>query len=193
MDKLRGAKYISKLDIHKGFHNILLEKKSREKTAFTVPGRGLFQLKKMPFGLTNAPATFQRMIDSLIGPEMEPRVFVYMDDIIIVTESFEEHLKWLSKVVKKIKDTNLNLNLKKCEFCCSQVKYLGYLVNENGLLVDPDKVSLILEYPTPRNVKELRRFLGMASWYRRFIPNFSSVVAPLNLLLRKETALDLVR
>ena len=79
----------------------------------------------MPFGLTNAPATFQRMVDSLIGPEMEPHVFVCMD-IIIVTDNFEEHLEWLSKVINKIKDAYLNLNLKKCEFCCSQLKYLAY-------------------------------------------------------------------
>ena len=101
LDKLRCAKYISKLDIHKDFLNIPLEMNSREKTAFTVPGRGLFQFKRMPFRLTNAPATFQRLLDTLIGPEMEPHAFAYLDDIIILTETFEEHLEWLAKVLKK--------------------------------------------------------------------------------------------
>ena len=89
---------------------------SREKTAFTVLGRGLFQFKIMPFGLTNAPATFQRLLDTLVEPEMEPHAFEYLDDIIIVTEIFEEHLEWLAKVLKKIKDAKLNLNLKNVNF-----------------------------------------------------------------------------
>ena len=130
-----------------------------------------YDLKGMPFGLTNAPATFQRLVDSLIGPEVEPHVFAYMDDIIVVTETFEDHSKWLSIVLKKIKDSNLSLNPAKCEFCCSQVKYLGFLVNENGLLVDPDKIDPIINYPVPMNIKKLRRILGMTSWYRKFINN----------------------
>ena len=103
LDKLRSTRYISTMDIQKGFLNVALEKNSRDKTAFSVPGRGLFQFKRIPFGLTNAPATFQRLVDSLIGPEMEPHVFAYTDDIIVVTETFEDHLKWLSIVLKKSK------------------------------------------------------------------------------------------
>ena len=116
---------------------------------------------------------------------MEPHAFAYLDDIIIVTETFEEHLYWLSKVVRKIRDANLKINAGKCEFCCSQVRYLGFLVNESGLQVDPEKTAPILEYLTPRSVKELRRFLGIASWYRRFIPNYATLSAPLTLLLKK--------
>ena len=186
LDKLRRARYISTIDLHKGFLQIPLQRESRDKTAFTVPGRGLFQFKRMPFGLTNAPATFQRLLDRLIGPEMEPHAFAYLDDIIIVTETFEEHLYWLSKVIGRIRDANLKINAGKCEFCCSQVRYLGFLVNESGLQVDPEKTAPILEYPTPRSVKELRRFLGMASWYRKFIPNYATLSSPLTLLLKKK-------
>ena len=185
LDKLRSAKYISKIDLLKGFHQIPLENGSREKTAFTVPGRGLFQFKRMPFGLTNAPATFQRLLDKIIGPEMEPHAFAYLDDIIIVTKTFDEHLQWLSKVLNKIKVAGLEINRKKCEFCCSQVHYLGFLVNENGLQTDPDKIDPILKYPVPRNIKDLRRFLGLASWYRRFIPNYATLATPLTKLLKK--------
>ena len=185
LDKLRSAKYISKIDLLKGFHQIPLEKNSRDKTAFTVPGRGLFQFKRMPFGLTNAPATFQRLLDRIIGPEMEPHAFAYLDDI-IVTETFGEHLKWLSKVLQKIKAAGLEINRDKCEFCCPQVHYLGFLVNENGLQTDPDKIDPIIKYPVPSNVKDLRRCLGLASWYRQFLPNYATLASPLTVLLKKK-------
>ena len=188
LDKLRSARYISKIDLFKGFLQIPLDPGSREKTAFTVPGRGLFQFKRMPFGLTNAAATFQRLLDRLIGPKMEPHTFAYLDDIIIVTKSFEEHLEWLARVLGKIKDRGLEINPDKCEFCCQQVHYLGFLVNEEGLQSDPDKIEPVLSYPVPRNVRELRRFFGMASWYRRFIPNFASLASPLTTLLKKKQA-----
>lgn len=155
LHKLRKAKYISKLDVYKGFLNIPLEKNIREKTAFVISGRGLYQFVRMPLGLTNAPATFQRLIDALIGPDMEPYVFAYLDEIIIVTETFSEHLQWLKIVLEKIKKANLNLNIYKCEFCCHQVEYLGYMVNIHGLLVDPDKtepISTILFRKTLKNL-----------------------------------------
>ena len=186
LDKLRSAKYISKIDLYKGFLQIPLELGSRDKTAFTVPGRGIFQFKRMPFGLTNAPATFQRLLDRLIGPEMEPHAFAYLDDIIIVNKTFEEHLEWLQKVRRKIKEARLEMNLDKCEFCCSQVRYLGFLVNESGLQTDPDKIEPILNYPVPRNLKEIRRFLGMAGWCRRFIPKYATAVSPLTCLQKKK-------
>lgn len=140
----------------------------------------------MPFGLTKASAIFQLLFDTLIEPKMEPDVFIYLDDIIIVTDIFEDHRNWLSIVLKKIKDANLNLNAAKCKFCCSPVKYLGYMVDNNGLLVDPDKVSSVLEYPVRENVKELRRFLGMSTWHRKYIHNFARITDPLNLLLKKK-------
>lgn len=139
LSKLRRAKYITKIDLHKGFLQVPLNQSSKEYTAFIVPGRGLFHFKRMPFGLTNSPATFQRMMDGLIGPEMEPFVFTYLDDIIIVTDTFEEHLEWLSKVIKVITNANLRINSEKSEFCTSEVRYLGFLVNEKGLQVDPEK------------------------------------------------------
>lgn len=185
LQKLRSARYITKIDLFKGFLQVSLHPDSREYSAFTVPGRGLFQFKRMAFGLANAPATFQRLTDLLIGPEMEPYCFVYLDDIIIVTETFQEHLIWLKRVLDKIKEAQLLINTEKSEFCTNQVQYLGFLVNEKGLLVDPNKVTPILEYPAPKNVKELQRFLGMSSWYRKFIPEYATLASPLTLLLRK--------
>ncbi|XP_046589428.1 uncharacterized protein LOC124293253 [Neodiprion lecontei] len=158
---------------------------SREVTAFIVPGEGLFHLTRMPYGLTGAPATFQRLLDRLIGPDMDPYALAYLDDIIIATKTFDEHLEWLRRVLRTIRHANLTVNPDKCEFCCSEVKYLGFIVNEYGLQIDPAKIAPVVNYPVPHTVKQLRRFLGMASWYRRFIPNLASITEPLTRLLRK--------
>ncbi|XP_036146753.1 uncharacterized protein LOC118646913 [Monomorium pharaonis] len=170
LDKLRAARYISTIDLSQAYFQIPLEKNSKEYTAFTVPGKGLFQFTRMPYGLTGAPATFQRLLDRLIGPEMEPHAFAYLDDIVIVTRTFKEHLHWLGRVFNRIGEAGLTINPDKSKFCRSQVKYLGFLVQHEGLTVDPEKTVAILEYPPPRNIRQLRRFIGMASWYRRFIP-----------------------
>lgn len=185
LDKLRAARYISTLDLRQAYHQIPLERGSREITAFSVPGKGLYHFVRMPYGLTGAPATFQRLLDRLIGPEMEPYAFAYLDDIVIVTPTFDEHITWLRKVLDRIAVAGLTINPEKCEFCKPQVRYLGFLVQREGLTVDPDKTRPILEYPTPSNLKQLRRLLGMTSWYRRFIPDFATVAEPWTRLLKK--------
>ena len=185
LDKLRTARYITTLDLSKAFHQVPLTPESRPITAFPVPGRGLFQFRRMPFGLCNSPASFQRLIDKLIGPEMEPHVFAYLDDIIVVTETFQDHLKWLKIVFEKLRKADLTINPDKSKFCCSEVKYLGFLVNGKGLMVDPDKTSAIRNFPAPRNIRQVRRFVGMGSWYRRFIPDFSTKISPITKLLKK--------
>ncbi|GAB1865875.1 Reverse ribonuclease integrase [Camponotus japonicus] len=185
LDKLRSASYISTIDLSQAYFQIPLERNSRELTAFTVPGKGLFHFTRMPYGLTGAPATFQRLLDRLIGPEMEPHAFAYLDDIVVVTRTFEEHLSWLKRVLDRIREAGLTINPEKSKFCRSQVKYLGFLIQQEGLKVDPDKTAPIVEYPPPRNIKQLRRFIGMASWYRRFIPQCATLLEPLTRLLRK--------
>ena len=116
---------------------------------------------------------------------MEPYAFAYLDDIMIATETFEEHLRWLDKVLHNLREANLTINRDKCQFCRCQVKYLGFLVDSEGLQVDPDTVSPIMQFPTPVNVSKVRQFLGLVSWYRRFIPDFATIAAPLTLLLRE--------
>lgn len=140
----------------------------------------------MPFGLTNSPATFQRLIDKIITPDMAPHVYAYLDDIIIITETFEDHLKWLKIVIDKLNEAGLTINEEKSFFGRQSVKYLGFVINNNGLQVDPDKIAPIIEYPAPRTLKQVRRFMGLASWYRRFIPNFSDLVAPISSLIKKK-------
>lgn len=183
LDNLRDARFLSSIDLSKSFWQVLIHKDDRCKTAFYIPSRGTFQFKSMAFGLTNAPATQQRLVDLLFyGPEFEHKVFVFVDDVIIVSETFEQHISLLKRVLEKLRNANLTINLQKSQFFRNKLKYLGYIVDINGLQADPEKVESITNYPTPSNRKEVRRFLGTASWYRRFIPNFSALASPLNKL-----------
>ncbi|KAG5886535.1 hypothetical protein JTB14_002032 [Gonioctena quinquepunctata] len=139
----------------------------------------------MPFGLHNAPATWQRLIDSVLGHDLEPHVFVYLDDVVVCTQTFEDHLRVLDEVFHRLREANITVSVEKCQFCKPEMRYLGYVVDRNGLHVDPDKVKAMLELPRPTNISEVRRVVGTFSWYRRFIQDFFSVIAPITGLLRK--------
>ncbi|BFF95728.1 uncharacterized protein DMAD_13070 [Drosophila madeirensis] len=185
LERLRNAKYISTLDLKSGYWQIPMAKASRECTAFTVPGRGLFQWRVMPFGLHSAPATFQRALDSVIGADMEPHAFAYLDDIIIIGTTLEEHVRNLREVLRRLRQANLRLNRKKCLFLQRRLVYLGHVVSKEGIHTDPEKIAAVQKLAAPTSVRELRRCLGLASWYRRFVPNFAAVVQPMSQLLRK--------
>ena len=185
LDTFRSEKFISKIDLKSAYLQIPLEQNSKPTKAFTVPGKGMYQFKRMPFGLTNAPAAFQRLMDKVITPDLQPNVFCNLDDIIIVTQNFDDHLKYLSLVLDKIEKANLTIGLDICESGCSEIKYLGFKVNERGLQIDDDKIQPILELPTPKNIKQLQRLIGMESWYRKFIPYFDEIIESLNRLLKK--------
>lgn len=182
LDNLRDAKFLSSIDLSKAFWQIPIAPEDRDKTAFYVPGRGMFRFKTTAFGLTNAPATQQRLVDKLFGPEFDLKVFAYLDDIVLVSSTFEEHVSLLYRVLEKLKSANLTVNIEKCQFFRHSLKYLGYVVDSQGLRTDPEKVEAIVSYPTPTCRKELKRFLGTATWYRRFVPNFSTLAGPLNRL-----------
>lgn len=187
LDKLRDAKYLSSIDLSSAYWQIPFDsEESSEKTAFTVPRRGLFQFNVMCFGLVGASATMQRVMDKLFGPEFDNKVFCFQDDIIIISSSFHEHISLLNRVYEKLKLANFTINMKKSLFCRNELKYLGYVVDKHGLHTDPSKINCILNYPTPTSPKEIKRFLGMCSWYRRFINNFSNISRPLNKLTSKK-------
>ena len=185
LDSLRGARYISKIDLKSAFLQVPMEEQSKKYTAFSVLGSGLWQFRNMPFGLRNSPSTFNRLVDTLFGPRCHPHVFVYLDDILIVTDNFAEHLLWVEYVLRKLAAAGLKMNRNKCEFCCSRVLYLGYLLDSEGLRPDPGRIAPIVNYPAPTTVKQLRRFLGMVGYYARFLSHDSEMKIPLNKLLRK--------
>lgn len=187
LDQLRNAKYLSSIDLKSSYYQVPLDSlESKEKTAFTIPGRGLYHFKVMCFGLTAAPATQQRLMDRLFGPEFDSRVFVYIDDLILVTppgpDAFHDHLQLLLKVKDRLRFAHLTINMGKCQFFRRQLKFLGHVVDEYGLRTDPDKVRAIVDFPTPTCRKDVKRFLGTASYYRRFIKNFSHRASSLNAL-----------
>ena len=177
--KLQSAKFISTLDLSAAHHLIRLTRESRELTAFTVPAMGLFEFKRMPYGLSYVGATFQRLVDKVIGPVLEPFAFSYLDDIIIATE--------LKHVLRRIKETGLTINREKSVLGKTEVKYLGVLVNRDGFRRDPEKIEpIIINYHAQRNLKQLRRFMGMASWYRKFLADFAMIAEPLTSLTKKD-------
>lgn len=181
--RLPKANLITKLDLKDAYWQVMLDESSRPLTAFTVPGKPLFQFTVMPFGLCNAPQTMCRLMDSIIPPDLRHCVFGYLDDLIIVSEDFETHLEILVRIASQFRKANLTLNISKSKFCVTRVNYLGYVIGDGGITTDMEKISAIKNWPTPKNLRQVRGFLGLAGWYRRFIDNFSSVVFPITELL----------
>ena len=184
LNKLQEARYISTLDLSQAFNQIPVAEQCRHLTAFVVPGKGIFEYVRMPFGLKGAPATFQRAMQMIITPEMAPNVMAYIDDIVIATLTWEQHLHWLKVVIDRLNKANFTINRSKSFFGKTEVKYLGFLIDENGTQPDPDKTKPIFEYTVPKIKRQVQRFLGMTSWYRKFIPVFATIAEPLTNLTR---------
>ena len=181
VDKVGNAKYVSKFDLLKGFWQIPLSERAKEISAFATP-HGLYQYKVMPFGMKNSPATFQRLINRLIadidGCE------AYIDDVIIYSDTWETHLTIMRKLFRRLSEANLTINLVKSEFGCGYVTYLGHVVGQGKVKPVDAKIRAISAFPQPSTKKQVMRSLGMAGYYRKFCPNFSSVTEPLTELLR---------
>ncbi|UYV79974.1 hypothetical protein LAZ67_18001244 [Cordylochernes scorpioides] len=185
LDSLTGSSYFSTMDLRSGYWQIEVDEKDREKTAFITPD-GLYEFQVMPFGLCIAPATFERMIDSVLGSLKWNMCLCYLDDIVVYAPTFEEHLRRLQLVLRCIKKAGLSLNHKKCLFGSRRIKILGHLVDANGIHPDPDKVEAVSKFPRPKNTSELRSLLGLCSYYRRFIENFADKARSLHDLLKTE-------
>jgi hypothetical protein len=162
-----------------------MDELDREKTAF-ITDQGIYEFNVMPFGLTNAPATFQRMMNRVFNKLIGDYVVVYLDDLNIFSRNFNEHLIHLREVFERLRNTGLKLKRKKCYFFKNELAFLGHIVSANGINPDPDKISAIENHPVPTNLRELRQFLGLASYYRKFIFEFAKIAAPLNQLMKKE-------
>ncbi|KAJ9509744.1 hypothetical protein QJQ45_011390 [Haematococcus lacustris] len=186
-DKLAGKRVFSSPDLQSGYHQIRITEEDVPKTAFLTP-MGQFQFKVLCFGLTNAPATFQRMMNNVFKPLINECVLVYIDDILVMSNTPEEHVQHLRQVLQLMRENKFYAKLAKCEFNKTQLAFLGHIVGSKGIAVDPAKVQVVKEWPTPRNLKDLQAFLGLANYFRRFISNFSSLAAPLTNLTSKQVA-----
>ena len=185
LDKLTGAKMFSCLDLQQAYHQIRLHPDDIPKTAFTTP-MGLFEYLVLPFGLSNAPSTFQSLINSILGPDLSHCCLVYLDDIVVFSKSPEEHLQHLRLVLTKLQNANLYARLSKCRFALKAVKFLGHVVDEHGIMPDPDKIKIVLDWPVPTTTTDARAFVGLAQYFRKFIQGFANMTAPLTALFKKD-------
>ena len=185
IDTVGNATWFSSLDLASGYWQVQVHPADVPKTAFTTK-YGLFEFKVMPFGLCNAPATFQRLMDHVLGDINRKFALVYIDDIIIFSQTFEEHLAHIEEVMKRIKAAGLRLNFEKCEFVSRYTTFLGHIIGKDGVKPDPTNIEKIKNHAVPVNVTQLKGFLGLAGYYRKFIRGFSSLAEPLNQLMRKD-------
>ncbi|KAJ4425612.1 hypothetical protein ANN_27808 [Periplaneta americana] len=185
LDKIGRARYFSALDCASGYLQVPIHPDDQCKTAFSTPD-GHFEYKRMPFGLKSAPATFQRMMNAVLRKSIGNRCLVYINDILIMGETLSEHHTKLREVFEKLREYNIKIEPDKCEFLKAELNYLGHVVTAEGVKPDPSKVNAVSEFPTPQNLKDIKSFLGLAGYYRKFIEEFSAIARPLTDLLKKD-------
>jgi hypothetical protein len=183
-DQLVGAKVFSKIDLRSGYHQIKIRASDIPKTAFSTQ-YGLYEFLVMSFGLTNAPAYFMYLMNSVFMNELDKFVVVFIDDILIYSKSKAEHTKHLRIVLQRLRDHKLYAKFSKCEFWLDRVKFLGHTISKEGISVDPSKAQEVMDWKPPKSVHQIRTFLGLAVFYRRFIPDFSRIAKPMTELLKK--------
>jgi hypothetical protein len=183
-DQMKGAKVFSKIDLKSGYHQLRIQEADIHRTAFRTR-YGHYEFTVVPFGLTNAPSVFMSLMNGVFRTFLDKFVIIFLDDILVYSKTVEEHEKHLRQVLQCLRENQLFANLEKCEFFQTEVKYLGHVISGEGIAVDPAKIQAIVEWPTPTNVSEVRSFMGLAGYYRRFVQGFSRIAHPITSLQRK--------
>ena len=189
LESLREAKWFSTLDLQSRYWQIEMDPKDREKTAFCSMS-GLFEFLMMPFGLCNAPSTFERLMDKVFHGLNHEVCLIYLDDIIVKSATFESHVKNLGLVFDRLRAAGLKLAPKKCNLFKTEVTFLGHVVSSKGISTDPRKIQAVTDLPVTVNVKELRSFVGLCSYYRKFIRDFATIGKPLHRLTEKNSKFE---
>jgi hypothetical protein len=184
-DQLSSAKVFSKVDLRSGYHQIRIRLEDVSKIAFSTR-YGLYEYLVMSFGLINAPAHFMYLMNSIFMPELDKFVVVFIDDILIYSKSEEEHAQHLRVILQWLRDHQLYAKFSKCAFWLKEVPFLGHVISVEGIAVDPRKIQEVLNWKSPKSVTQIRSFLRLAGYYRRFILNFSKIAKPMTQLLEKE-------
>lgn len=190
LDKLGKCLYFSTLDLASGFHQIEMHPKDIQKTAFTVEG-GHYEYVRMPFGLKNAPSTFQRVMDNMLRDLVGKTCLVYLDDIIIYSTSLQEHIVSLKQVFERLRSSNFKVQLDKSEFLRKEIAFLGHLVSTEGIKPNPAKIEAIQKFPIPRTRREIKSFVGLLSYYRKFIPDLARLLRPMTDCLKQDRRITL--
>jgi hypothetical protein len=183
-DQLARAKVFSKIDLHSGYHQIKIRSCDVPKTAFSTH-YGLYEFLVMSFGLTNGPAYFMYLMNSVFMTELDKFIVVFTNDILIYSKNERDHAKHLQIVLQCLRDHKLYAKFSKCEFWLNSVKFLGHTISNDGISVDPSKVQEVMDWKPPKSVHQIRKFLGLAGYYRRFILDFSRIAKPMTELLKK--------
>ena len=182
-DQLKGVSIFSKIDLRSGYHQLRIKDVDVHKTAFRTR-YGHYEFLVMPFGLTNAPAAFMELMNHVFRPYVDQFVVVFIDDILMYSKDRENHDTHLRVVLETLRKEHLYANLSKCEFWLNEVSFLGNIVSKEVIRVDPKKIKVVVEWKPPRNVTEVRSFLGLAGYYKRFVKGFSMIAAPMTRLLQ---------
>src|ERR1700676_446252 len=184
LDRLLGTKYFSKIDLRSGYHQVRIANEDIHKTAFSTR-YGHYEYLVMPFGLTNAPATFMNLMQSIFSKYLDESVIIFLDDILVYSKSHDEHLKHLECVLQTLRQHKLYAKKSKCEFSQNEIPFLDHVINSDGIKMEPSKVDAVMKWPQPKNIHDIRSFLGLAGYYRRFVKDFSKLASPLTNLLHK--------
>jgi hypothetical protein len=185
-NQLGGASIFSKIDLRSGYHQVRIKGEDIHKTSFRTR-YGNYEFVLVPFGLTNAPATFMCLMNNVLSKFLDKFKLVFIDDRLIYSKNREEHEEHLRLVLQVLREHQLYAKLNKCDFFQKQIHYLGHVLSEEGVAIDPDKIMSIMEWPTPKDVSNIRSFMGLTGYYRRFIKDFSKIGCPITALQKKGT------